>query len=63
MDDFSIDVVSYAVSQASTNLMSDISIAVLDKAMDMQKMMGEQLTKLMESSVNPAVGGNVDVRI
>lgn len=58
--------VSMALSKISTQ--SQVSTAVLSKAMDTNETLGEGLVRMldaaaMEQSVNPAVGGNFDMRI
>lgn len=58
--------VSMALSNISTQ--SQVSTAVLSKAMDTNKELGEGLVQMMdaaamERSVNPGVGGNIDMRI
>ena len=40
---------------------SDISVAMLSKQLDMTQEMGAEMIKAMELSVNPVVGGNIDV--
>ncbi len=40
---------------------SDISIAVLSKQLDVTETMGAEMIQAMEHSVNPSVGGNIDV--
>ncbi|MCH5270370.1 MAG: YjfB family protein [Lachnospiraceae bacterium] len=57
---------SMALSQA--NLLQQVGIAVLDKQLDLGKEVGAELMEIMDSasmelSVNPAVGGNFDMRI
>lgn len=58
-----VDIAAYSMAHTSMNVMSQVSMAVLDKTLDMQQMMGDNLTKLMEMSVNSSVGGNIDIRI
>ena len=58
--------VSMALSKISTQ--SQVSTAVLSKAMDTNKELGEGLVQMMdaaamERSVNPGVGENIDMRI
>lgn len=58
--------VSMALSNISTQ--SQVSTAVLSKAMDTNKELGEGLVQMMdaaamERSVNPGVGENIDMRI
>lgn len=45
------------------NMNSSIGIALLDKAMETDQVNGEVLTSMLERSVNPLVGQNIDVRI
>lgn len=62
---------SLSMSQANLSqngLSQKVSLAVLDKAMDLNEEMGAGLVRMMdaatmENSVNPAVGGNFDMRI
>ncbi len=58
-----MDIAAYSIMQSQNEVMSGVGIEVLKNAMDVQKMQGAELTRLMEQSVNPAVGGNVDIRI
>lgn len=55
---------SVALSQMPSNptsATSDISLAVLSKQLDVSNEMSADLIKAMEQSVNPAIGGNIDV--
>ena len=56
-----IDIAAYSlmVSQAST--MSAVNTSILAKTLDTAEMQGEQLTKMMEQSVNPGLGRNIDI--
>lgn len=56
------------MSLAQTNTLNDVGTAMLAKSLDMVETMGDSLTNLidsaaMERSVNPAVGGNIDIMI
>lgn len=57
------DIASYSVANASMNVLSRVSVAMLDKTLDLQQMAGDNIAKMMEMSVNPSVGGNIDIRI
>lgn len=52
---------------ANSELMSGVGTAVLSKALDNTQVLGESLINMMdrsmELSVNPAVGGNIDLYI
>lgn len=58
-----MDIASYSMSNASASISSQVSVAMLAKTLDMQEIMGEEMTKMMEMSVNPSVGGNIDIRL
>ncbi|MDE6025080.1 MAG: YjfB family protein [Lachnospiraceae bacterium] len=40
-----------------------IDISLLKKSLDSVEVTGDMITKMMEQSVNPNIGANVDVRI
>ena len=63
--DLGMDIAGYSVANASANasanVQQSVSVAMLSKTLDVQQMQGDQLTKMMEMSVNPSVGGNIDI--
>ena len=59
--DLGMDIAGYSVANASVNVQQSVSVAMLSKTLDVQQMQGDQLTKMMEMSVNPSVGGNIDI--
>lgn len=52
---------------SNVNMMNQVGIAVLDKALESSQTIGESLINMMdrsmELSVNPAVGGNFDMYV
>ncbi len=62
-----IAAVSSALSAVSTSsagtLAEAVSVKMLDQAMEMNEAMNTQLITLMEQSVTPHLGGNIDVHI
>lgn len=58
-----ISIEHYSMVQAQASLMQSVSTGMLSKTLDMQRMQGEQLTKMMEQSVNPNLGTAIDIRI
>ncbi len=53
-----------SVSMTSPGSLSEaISVKMLENNMEQVEAMNVQLVKMMEQSVNPNVGGNIDVRI
>lgn len=53
---------SYAPTQMGS-VAQAVSVEMLDQAMDMNEAMNSQLISLMEQSVNPHIGGNIDFRV
>lgn len=58
-----IDLAAYATISAQSYTMELVSTHVLKNAMDMMEMQGAEIVQMMEQSVNPAVGRNIDIRI
>lgn len=63
-----MDIASISTALANMRIQTDVSTAVLSKAMDTNEAMGAGLVEMidsaaMESSVTPWVGGNFDMRI
>ena len=48
---------------ATGSVKEAVSIEMLDQTMELNEAMNSQLISLMEQSVNPNLGGNIDVRI
>lgn len=44
-------------------LMTEIGVSVLNKNLDTVEAMGDSMIKMMEQSVNPNLGANIDVRL
>lgn len=63
-----MDIAGLSMNLASISTESKVGTAVLSKALDTNEEMGAGLVKMidaaaMERSVNPAVGGNFDLKI
>lgn len=63
-----MDIPALSMSMAQANLLTDVGTAVLAKTMDQAKAVSASLTDMldaaaMELSVNPAVGGNIDISV
>ncbi len=48
---------------ANANTQSAVGMAMLNKALDADQASGEALTQMLERSVNPMVGQNIDIRL
>lgn len=57
------DIASLSMVQSSVKLGSDVGVAMLSKSLDNLEVAGESLTKAMELSVNPSIGGNFDMSV
>lgn len=63
-----MDIAGVSMALADISTQSQISTAVLSKAMDTNQELGEGLVQMldaaaMEQSVNPGIGANIDMRI
>lgn len=61
-----MDIASLSISMNQAKLMQSVSIAVADKAMEIQQTQAEQLVEVMETSqpaVHPYLGASVDISI
>ena len=58
-----MDIASYAIMNSQLQISQGVSTQVLKKTMDLQETQGIQLVQMMEQSVNPGLGQNIDIRI
>ncbi len=58
-----MDIASLSTALSMTQLNNDISILMLGKQLDAAETMGDSMIKLMEQSVTPHLGGNVDISL
>lgn len=62
-----MDIAGVSTALSQVNLMSQVSTAVLSKAMDTNEALGQGVVQILDSamelSVNPDVGANIDIRI
>ncbi len=56
-----MDIAAYSVAHSQSQTLQDIGTGVLAKTLDMAKIERAQLTKMMELSVNPGLGSNIDI--
>lgn len=54
---------SMAISLSDTQSMNAIDTSILKKSLDMLETNGDMLTSMMEQSVNPNIGANIDIRL
>ncbi len=46
--------------QTAQGVMSDVGVAVFSKSLDTMNTMGDAMTRMMQQSVAPHIGGNFD---
>lgn len=51
---------AYSQLNAQQGIMKDVGTAVLSKNLDTMEQQGAAMTKMMEQSVTPHIGGNID---
>ncbi|MEY8392354.1 putative motility protein [Lachnospiraceae bacterium] len=58
-----MDIASLSTALSMTKVNNDISVLMLGKQLDQAEIMGDSMIKLMEQSVTPHLGGNIDVSV
>ena len=55
-----MDIASLSTAMSTQNILNDVSVAMLSKSLDTVEDMGDGMVKIMESSVTPYLGQNID---
>lgn len=58
-----MDIASLSTAISQQNLLTQVSVAVLDKTLETVSDSSQSLTKMMEQSVQPELGQNIDICI
>lgn len=58
-----MDIGQISLANSQANTMTSVEIAVLSMSMDTIETLGDEMVKMMEQSVNPHIGGNIDVSV
>lgn len=58
-----MDIAGLSTNLSTINVVNDVQVAVLRQSLDTLETSGDSLTKMMEASVNPKLGQNIDIRI
>ncbi len=58
-----MDVAALSTALSNVNLANQVSVQVLSMSLDTLEVTGEGMRKMMEMSVNPSVGGNIDISV
>ena len=56
-----MDIAALSMAMGQQNIMSEVSVAVLDKSLSTYSSEGDSMVKMMEQSVNPNLGQNIDI--
>lgn len=55
-----MDIASLSIAQSTINVASDVQVAVLGKSLDTMETLGDGMKKMLEYSVTPHLGQNID---
>lgn len=58
-----MDIAALSISMKQASLAQQVSIALTKKVMDTSEVNAQALTRLMEQSVNPNLGKNIDISV
>ena len=58
-----MDIAGLSVALGQTKVMNDVSTAMLAKSMDTTEAISESMIQMMEQSVTPNLGTNIDIRL
>lgn len=58
-----MDITALSSAMSLADVQTDFGMAMLDKSLDTMEVMGEGMKKMMEASVTPHIGGNIDVSV
>ena len=55
-----MDIASLSTAMSTQSILNDVSVAMLSKSLDTVEDMSDGMVKIMESSVTPYLGQNID---
>lgn len=58
-----MDIAALSMAMSQQNIMQQVNVAVLDKSMDTVSSAGDSMVKMMEQSVSPNLGQNIDLSV
>ncbi len=56
-----MDITALSTAMSMADVKTDYGVAMLSKSLDNMETMGEGMKKMLEASVTPHIGGNIDV--
>lgn len=58
-----MDITGLSMALGTVQASNDVSTAILSKNLDTMQEMGKEMAKMMEQSVMPHLGQNIDVKV
>lgn len=58
-----MDIPAMATAMSQAQLMTQVNVAVLANSLSSIETMGNSMVKMMEQSVTPNLGGNIDITV
>lgn len=58
-----MDIAGLSTALSMSRLSTEVGTALLDKTMETTEELGAAMVKMMERSVNPHIGGNIDISV
>lgn len=58
-----MDIASLSTALSTTQLQNDVGVLMLSKQLDTVEVMSDSMIKMLEQSVNPNLGANIDISI
>lgn len=58
-----MDIPALATAMSQSQVMTAVNVAVLAKSLSSIETMGDSMVKMMEQSVTPNLGGNIDITV
>jgi hypothetical protein len=63
-----MDIAALSMAMAQNRIMESFGVEMLSKTLDTQEQIGNEVVQMidsaaMERSINPAIGGNIDISI
>ncbi len=58
-----MDIPALSMDMAQWNIGNQLGTALLSKSLDTAESMGDNMVKMMERSVTPELGGNIDLSV
>ena len=58
-----MDIASLSMNMSQANVLRDVNLALMSDVLDQAEQNGMALTKMMEASVTPNLGQNIDIRL